>query len=77
MKPAQPSPVQTVQVERLIKARDAGRYLGLSPSTVNRMARARRLPSIAIPVGNSTKVSYRFRISDLNAYIDGISIVPE
>jgi excisionase family DNA binding protein len=57
------------QIEPLIGADEAAKYLGFSPLTVRRMAHEGRLPSIPFPRGKG-KYQHRFRISDLKAYVE-------
>jgi excisionase family DNA binding protein len=64
------------QFEPLIRAKEAAKYLGFAELTVERMARAGRLPSIAFPVGKTSKYTYRFRISELAAYVDTLQRHP-
>jgi excisionase family DNA binding protein len=60
------------QLEPLINAVDAAKYLGFAPLTVRRMARSGRIPSIAFPVGNAGKHLHKFRMSDLETYVKSL-----
>jgi hypothetical protein len=62
----------SIQLEPLLKAEDAARFLGMSIFTVKRMAHDGLIPSIAFPCGRSNKRTHRYRPSDLRAYIDGL-----
>lgn len=63
-------------LEPLINAREAAEYLGFSSLTVRRMAHENRLPSIAFPVGRTSKCTYRFRASELKAYLTTLERKP-
>jgi excisionase family DNA binding protein len=53
------------QLDRLLTAEEAGRLLGLRPSTIRRMTYTRELPAIR-PTG---KRCVRYRQSDLEALL--------
>ena len=57
--------------EPLVGLRLAAEYLGMSKLTVRRMAHAGQIPAIAFPHSNG-KHTYRFRFSELEAFINGL-----
>lgn len=60
-----------VIAERLVDAEEAAEYLGFAPLTIRRWAHAGRLPGYPFPCGGG-KFTYRFRISELSAYLDAL-----
>lgn len=54
-------------MEPLIGATEAAEYLGFSPLSVRKMAHAGVIPFFAFPYGR--KITRRFRVSDLEAYL--------
>jgi hypothetical protein len=64
-------------MEPLIDAKAASRYLGYAPITILRMARAGKLPTIAFPIGATGKYLYKFRISQLEAYVKSLTRLPK
>lgn len=62
--------------EPLIDSKVAAKYLGFSPLSVRRMAHAKRIPAIAFPIGNSGKNLYRFRLSELEAFVKTLERSP-
>jgi Helix-turn-helix domain len=59
--------------EPLIDADAASKYLGYKPITMLRMAKQGQLPSVALPIGKSGKFRYRFKVSELEAYVESLS----
>jgi excisionase family DNA binding protein len=55
----------TDQIDRLLTAEEAGRLLGLKPSTIRRMTYTKELPVVR-PTG---KRCVRYRLSDLEALL--------
>jgi excisionase family DNA binding protein len=55
------------KIEKLVDADLAAEYLGFSAVHTRKMAREKRIPAIAFPVGK--KSTWRFRISDLEAWV--------
>jgi excisionase family DNA binding protein len=53
-------------VDRLLKVREAARYLGFSPGHLRELASAGTVPSEKLPTGG-----LRFRLSALDAWIAG------
>ena len=62
-----------VSISPLIGAKEASRYLGFKPITILRMARAGKLPCIAFPVGKTGKYIYKFRLRELETYVESLS----
>ena len=63
----------SVSVEPLVDAKVASRYLGFNPITILRMAKARKLPTIPWPIGKTGKFVYKFKMSQLEAYVESLS----
>jgi len=59
--------------EPLVDADAASAYLGYKPITVLRMAQKGLLPTIAFPIGTTGKFRYRFKMSQLEAYVESLS----
>lgn len=57
------------QQEPLIDAKEAGKRLSFSPLTIKRWAHQGKIPAIAFQIGTKGKCTYRFRFSDLQAYL--------
>jgi len=57
--------------EPLVALRAAAEYLGMSSLTVRRMAHAGQVPAIAFPRSRG-KHTYRFRLSELEAYVNSL-----
>jgi excisionase family DNA binding protein len=55
--------------EPLIDCKEAAAILGFSPVMVRRLAHDGQLPSIAFPFGKKGKFRYKFRVSELQAYL--------
>jgi hypothetical protein len=68
---SQPAP------EPLIDAKVASAYLGFAAITVLRMARAGKLPTIAFPIGKTGKYLYKFKASQLEAYVESLTRLPK
>jgi excisionase family DNA binding protein len=62
--------------EALIGIKDAAQYLGLKPTTVRRMARKNRIPHLAFPIGANGHRLYRFRASEIEAFLNLIRRQP-
>ncbi len=62
--------------EPLVGVRSAAEFLGMSKLTVRRMAHARQLPAIAFPY-SSGKHTYRFRMSELESYVNSLRRAPQ
>ncbi len=62
--------------EPLINTNEAARHLGFASGTVRRMARDGHLPCIAFPTGARGKCMRRFRISDLEDYLETLKRRP-
>ena len=58
-------------VETLIDAKVAGQILQFSPRTVRAMARAGELPAVIIQTRTDGRAVYRFRVSELEAWLQG------
>jgi excisionase family DNA binding protein len=58
--------------DRLLKAKEAARYLGYTEGTLRNKAAAGEVPSVKLPSG-----ALRFRRSELDAWIEGQSTEPE
>jgi hypothetical protein len=56
--------------EPLIDAEAASAYMGFEPITMLRMAKCGVLPTIAIEIGTTGKFRYRFKMSQLAAYVE-------
>ena len=63
----------STSVEPLVDAKAASKYLGFKPITVKRMAKAGKLPTIPWPIGNTGKFVYKFKMSQLEAYVESLS----
>ena len=59
--------------EPLVDDVAASAYLGYKPITVLRMAGKGLLPTIAFPIGATGKFRYRFKMSQLEAYVESLS----
>ena len=59
--------------EPLVDADAASDYLKYKPITVLRMAQKGLLPTIAFPIGTTGKFRYRFKMSQLEAYVESLS----
>jgi excisionase family DNA binding protein len=64
------------QLEPLIDAQEVGKRLSFSPLTITRWAHQGKIPSIAFQIGSSGKCTYRFRFSDLQAYLTTLERYP-
>jgi hypothetical protein len=60
----------------LIDAKAASVFLGFGPITILRMARAGKLPTIAFPIGKTGKYLDKFRLSQLEAYVESLTRLP-
>ena len=63
----------STSVEPLVDAKVASKYIGFKPITVKRMAKAGKLPTIPWPIGNTGKFVYKFKMSQLEAYVESLS----
>ena len=59
--------------EPLVDDIAASSYLGYKPITVLRMAKKGLLPTIAFPIGTTGKFRYRFKMSQLEAFVESLS----
>ncbi len=59
---ANPSPI-----EYFVSAEEAGKFLGLHPRTVQRMAREGSIPGH--PLGEGARKTWRFLLSELDAWM--------
>ena len=57
----------------LIDAKAASAFLGFAAITILRMARAGKLPTVAFPIGTTGKFLYKFRLSQLEAYVESLT----
>jgi hypothetical protein len=75
--PAKPKPVKRAvlpaDIEPLVDEHVASAYLGYAPITCLRMAKRGQVPAVPCPVGNTSKIRYKFRLSELQAYTDSLS----
>jgi len=62
--------------EPLIDCKEAAVILGFSPIMVRRLAHDGQLPSIAFSFGKKGKFRYKFRVSELQAYLKSRSRSP-
>ena len=58
--------------ENLVDAKEISRMLDFRPKTILRMARRGDLPSVAIPIGKTGKFRRKFRLSEIDAYINSL-----
>ena len=56
-------------MEPLVEAKQIATFLGIAPLTVLRYARSRKLPSYEFPYGQTKKVQYKFRMSEVESYV--------
>jgi excisionase family DNA binding protein len=56
-------------VEPTIGPEEVAKILGISRLTAHRWAQQGRLPSFALPFGSRGKCQYRFRVSELEKYL--------
>jgi excisionase family DNA binding protein len=59
-----------MKTERMVSAKVAAEYLGFATITIKRMAHSKKLPAYAFPCGPHGKFTYRFRLSELNEYLN-------
>ena len=59
--------------EPLIGADEASAYIGFQPITILRMAAKGLLPCVAFPIGKTGKYRYKFKMSELEAYVVSLS----
>jgi excisionase family DNA binding protein len=64
------TPVVDTSFEPLIDSDEVAKYLGFAALTIRRMAHRGQLPAVKLPFGKTGKFYYRFRRSELGAYID-------
>ncbi len=67
------SPAGDSTPESLIGADEASAYIGFKPITILRMAKKGLLPRIPFPVGKTGKFRYKFRMSELEAYVESLA----
>ncbi|MGA2851547.1 MAG: hypothetical protein ABSE46_21295 [Terracidiphilus sp.] len=70
------SAVLPADAEPVVDEFAASAYLGFKPITCLRMAKRGQIPSVPFPVGSTTKIRRKFRISELKAYIESLSRAP-
>ncbi len=63
--------------EPLIDCKEAAAILGYSPLMVRRLAHDGLLPSIALSFGKKGRFRYKFRVSELQAYLSSRSRAAE
>jgi excisionase family DNA binding protein len=63
------TPAVDTSSEPLIDSDEVAKCLGFAPLTIRRMAHRGQLPAFKFPFGKTGKFFYRFRRSDLVAYI--------
>lgn len=56
----------------LLTPEQAGEYLGLSKSSVDRLRAAGHLKTVVIKLPGSSKPVVRYRLTDLDEYISGL-----
>jgi excisionase family DNA binding protein len=67
------TPINRIQVfEPVVGATKASEFLGFSAGTVRRMAHHGDLPSYAFPFGKSGKHKFKFRLSELQAFLESL-----
>ncbi len=59
--------ISPVHIERYVDSKVAGRFLGLHPKTVERMARRGQLPGY--PIGTGNRRRWRFLLSELDEWM--------
>jgi len=58
--------------EPLVDEFAASAYLGYQPITCLRMAKEGRLPSVPFPIGSTGKFRHKFKMSELESYVDSL-----